>query len=370
MKTKISISIMILSVLVLSNLALADTPVASDNSTSTTFPVVYLSTRNYGFQTTWDDVLDAKGYNVSFIEHNFLGTLTNYSTSNSGNVSYYNISSMAAGTYQFRFIANDSADVWASTDTWTITVSKAVLLGSISSPDVTYPTAITATGTETNAVDNNVTYQICCGAICKEGKGPSTFDTAVSTVTCVFNTTGTLATNFTLNSSIANDSVTVSKGTPVLTTSVTTPIDTHTSVDYAGSESNTGDGSCTYTLELNGAAHSTGSSVADTGTRGAGTYNFTYYTTGCANYTSATSARTLVIAEGGGGTGGGGSNNDNIITETPIVTTPQTTPPPATTDDGNVITNILDGVGTIIIGIIDVVKNIFYGIVGLFGGKT
>ena len=72
---------------------------------------------------TWTDSLDSLGFNVSYIEANFSGTLQNYTANRDGNVSYYKII-LPAGTYKWKFYANDSNDNWNSTDTWYATINK------------------------------------------------------------------------------------------------------------------------------------------------------------------------------------------------------------------------------------------------------
>lgn len=88
-------------------------------------PTNYSTTNTYGFEVTWKDDSDANGYNFSYFENNFTGSLINYTTSRSGNISYYNMTSLPAGTYQFKFYANDSDNKWnASQSTTNYVVSR------------------------------------------------------------------------------------------------------------------------------------------------------------------------------------------------------------------------------------------------------
>jgi len=89
----------------------------------------------------------------------------------------------------------------------------------------------------------------------------------------------------------------VSKGTPIFSTSVTPSIEYEAASDYTGSESNSGDSGCTYSLERNTTPIGSGSSVSDTTVLGVGAYNYTYYTAGCTNYTAASDEQTLTITQ-------------------------------------------------------------------------
>ena len=101
-------------------------PVWFNNLTSVASPANFSSAQNYGFQVNWTDVNDTNGYNFSYIEHDFAGAgLVNYTTTRSNNISYYNFTGIPAGTYLFRFYANDSQDLWNKTDQWAYVVDKA-----------------------------------------------------------------------------------------------------------------------------------------------------------------------------------------------------------------------------------------------------
>jgi len=91
-------------------------PTWSLNSTLLSSPQTYSPNTSYGFQVKWDDDTDTNGYNFSYIEHNFTGTLTNYTTIRSENVTYYNFTGMGGGNWQYRFYANDTSNAWNRTD--------------------------------------------------------------------------------------------------------------------------------------------------------------------------------------------------------------------------------------------------------------
>jgi len=88
---------------------------------------------------------------------------------------------------------------------------------------------------------------------------------------------------------------TINRATPLFSTAVTTPITYANESDYTGSESNSGDGGCDYKLWRNGTLLSAGSGEADTTVLKAGAHNYTYNTTGCANWTAGKDEKTLVV---------------------------------------------------------------------------
>ena len=93
-------------------------PIWYNNATIYSSPQYYSFSRSYGFEVKWNSTGTELGYDTAFIEHNFTGTLTNYSTSRTDNVSYYNYTGILAGTYQYKFYANNSNNKWTPTDAW------------------------------------------------------------------------------------------------------------------------------------------------------------------------------------------------------------------------------------------------------------
>jgi len=90
-------------------------------------------------------------------------------------------------------------------------------------------------------------------------------------------------------------SYTVAQATPTISGSVSTPITYGTASNYEGTESNTGDGGCSYSLKRNGVEIATGSSVSDTDVLGVTTWNYNYSTSGCVNYSAGSDYDSLVI---------------------------------------------------------------------------
>lgn len=109
------------------------------------------------FSVRWDD---DSGNLSAYIENNFSGSIVNETMSGDY---YYNSTTLAAGTYQFRFVAVDSVGNENATDVQYFTIEKGVPNISLSiSPSsiVTYPTETTVIGTENNLGDDNVVYAL------------------------------------------------------------------------------------------------------------------------------------------------------------------------------------------------------------------
>lgn len=102
-----------------------DAPQWATNLTQFTSPQIYEPSRSFGFQVTWTDTEDGT-YNFSFFEHNFTGTMANYTTTRSGNVSSFNFTGIGGGEYFFRFYANDSSDKWNATDQWALFINRSM----------------------------------------------------------------------------------------------------------------------------------------------------------------------------------------------------------------------------------------------------
>jgi len=136
-------------------------------------------------------------------------------------------------------------------------------------------------------------------------------------------------------------SYTINKATPSLSHSVTSPITYGTASDYTASESNSGDSDCSYILERNGTQIDTGSSVSDTTVLGAGTYNYTYYTTGGQNYTSNSATDILTVNKASANFSLSSSPSWNVAEGTSVTITAEATPNGTITlyKDGNIVSN-------------------------------
>ncbi|MFH0929161.1 MAG: polysaccharide deacetylase family protein [Candidatus Aenigmatarchaeota archaeon] len=76
------------------------------------------------FSITWSN--NTSSLSGAYIENNFTGSLVNTSMNGTYPNYYYNTTPMAAGTYQYRFVANDSNNSQNATQTLMFTINKAV----------------------------------------------------------------------------------------------------------------------------------------------------------------------------------------------------------------------------------------------------
>ncbi|RMD66248.1 hypothetical protein D6817_04500, partial [Candidatus Pacearchaeota archaeon] len=99
-------------------------PTWSNNKTSPASPVTYSPTQTYQFNVTWTDNVAIE---TVLIENNFSGgALKNDTvTTHNGDEYYFDVSTLAVGTYQWRMIANDTSGNANQTDIYTYTVNKA-----------------------------------------------------------------------------------------------------------------------------------------------------------------------------------------------------------------------------------------------------
>jgi hypothetical protein len=87
-----------------------------------TSPAAYSPVQSYQFNTTWADNVAISSV---LFEHNFTGSVANYSAD--GNISgayYYNYGPLAAGTYYWKSWAKDNLDNWNSTPAQEYVVNK------------------------------------------------------------------------------------------------------------------------------------------------------------------------------------------------------------------------------------------------------
>ena len=99
-------------------------PSWANASSTPSSPVNYSTSTIHRFNVTWTD---AYAFDTVLIEHNFTGTLTNYSvTTSTESVYYYNYSSIAVGSYVWRMYANDSSGNSNVTDQYAYNITKAV----------------------------------------------------------------------------------------------------------------------------------------------------------------------------------------------------------------------------------------------------
>lgn len=123
----------------------ATAPVWSNNKTSPVSPATYSLGASYQFNVTWIDTgLDV---DTVVIEHNFTGTLNNYTvTAFVGDEYYHAYSDLVAGTYVWREYANDTAGNENVTDQWTYIVNKETTILTLTAS----PSWSVINGTQTN----------------------------------------------------------------------------------------------------------------------------------------------------------------------------------------------------------------------------
>lgn len=162
------------------------------------------------FSIAWED--DSANLSV-YLENNFSGSLENDTMS--GNY-YYNSTTLAAGTYHFRFVAVDSAGNMNATDTQYFTIERGIPEVSISmspSSTVTDPTQTAVVGIENNLGDDDVVYNLWRGSLLITNGSPYQ-DVSIlgaGSYFYVFNTSG--GQNWTGNN--INSTLTVEQALPV-----------------------------------------------------------------------------------------------------------------------------------------------------------
>jgi hypothetical protein len=126
---------------------------------------IYTSVGYSNFSITWSD--NSGSLHDSYLENNFTGTLQNVSMSGTYPTYYYNSTPLAAGDYQYRFVANDSAGNANATEVRYFTISKAdstsemtlTLDGDSTASQVrVYPNATDIQSSESNTGDTDCTY--------------------------------------------------------------------------------------------------------------------------------------------------------------------------------------------------------------------
>jgi len=261
----------------------------------------YSPSQSYQFNATWID-LDGGTIDKVWLYANFSGNFENYLvTTRDGDEYYYNIPNLAAGTYSYKWYANDTdGNVNNSFPMTTYVVNKATPSGHQTvSPGwtVTYPTETTVTCyLDVGDTGTSLTLK-------RDGITVATGSQPSETVTLGYKSDGHTYTceypgsqNYT-STTLDTDILTVNKGTPSLTLSCTGskyPDDP----SCTASESNNGDNDCTYNLYVGGILEDSGSSISWSGDRGAGTYNVAYNTTGCTNYTNNEVTDSFTVSKG------------------------------------------------------------------------
>lgn len=111
----------------------------------------------YQFNLTWTD---SSGVDKVWIEENLTGALGNHTVSSfEGSEYYYDILSLGAGNYSYRWFANDTAgnvnDSFPQAD---YIINRSVPLMTVSGSNITYPAPVSVTASEGNNGDSDLNY--------------------------------------------------------------------------------------------------------------------------------------------------------------------------------------------------------------------
>jgi len=279
----------------------------------------YSVTQGYQFNATVADNVNL--YWVK-IEHNFTGILTNYTVSTSiGSEYYYNYGKLGAGYYTFKWWANDTNGNLNGSETQYYQITRANQIMTVTSSNgtaLTYTnyTTITGGGNLTTADLYQNGSQKTSPYIVQLGAGDYNF---------TWNTTG----NQNCTSNTTSITVTVNKKSQTLTISYTPG----TILTYGTPLNATGGGNDTIAyLYRNGTQISNGQNY----TLAAGTYNYTWNTTGNENYTANSTSNIVTVNK---------VSQPIIITYTPGTTLAYGTPLNAT-GSGNMTTSTMYRNGT------------------------
>lgn len=173
------------------------------NIVNPTTPQTFASGASYSFSIDWADELD--------VYFEFDGR--NISPTKSGVTYNVTLVDLGVAGHTYLWWANSSDGSQNFTTTYLLNITKRTPVGSLAispSGTLTYPTSTTATATETNAKDSDVTYRLYLdGSLVAN---PHTTNLSVGSHTYIFNTTGgmnyTSATLDTESITIINSSIT------------------------------------------------------------------------------------------------------------------------------------------------------------------
>ena len=203
-----------------------------------------------------------------------------------------NVGELSAGNYDYYWWAfgNGTSENFNSSAIRDYTIQQAVPIGNLTfspSSSITYPTEVTIGLEENNGGDSDVTYVVFRDNVSK-GTG-ETIILGVGTYDYLLNTTG--GTNYTTNASMDFQVLTVSQNT---TYTLNLTIFPSTSVTYP-TETNASGIDCPDELTCNLFREGVSVSNPNVLTLAVGTYNYTFNTTGNANYSANTNTTILTV---------------------------------------------------------------------------
>jgi len=203
---------------------------------------------------------------------------------------------LPAETWNYTWYANDTQDVWDQSDRWNYTVIKAnpttnmyvAINGSETDQIRQYRNSTNVTAWETNTNDDGCSYNLYRND--SSTSNSELLELGVGNYTYTYNTTD--CANY--SSGSITRILNITKGYLVLTLS--------NNLSWSGtypSASNTSGSGCPSGLTCDLYRNDTGSvNSPDEVLLGAGSYNYTYNTTGNANYSSNSTWNTLIISKG------------------------------------------------------------------------
>ena len=190
---------------------------------------------------------------------------------------------LGANTYSFNCSLDATQNYTASSNSSNYIISKATPSGSLagSTSPINYLVAGDVEGTEANTGDGGCLYKLYREGV--EVSNPDNDVLGVGVWNYIYNTTG--CTNYSASASLDTFVLTVDKISPSPNMGITgtTPIIYPATSDFSESETNTGDGGCSYSMDRGNQVY------------GVGVWTFNYSTTGCDNYTAGSVTKDLTI---------------------------------------------------------------------------
>jgi len=189
---------------------------------------------------------------------------------------------LGVDTYSFNCSLDATQNYTASSNSSDYTINKATPSGSLTGTSpINYRTQGDVEGTEANTGDGGCVYKLYRESI--EVSNPDDSILGVGVWNYVYNTTG--CTNYSSSASLDTFILTINKADPSPNMDIdgTTPIIYPTFSDFSKSETNIGDGGCSYSMDRSNKIY------------GVDTWTFKYSTSGCANYTSGDVTKNLVV---------------------------------------------------------------------------
>ncbi|UCG95907.1 MAG: DNRLRE domain-containing protein [archaeon] len=283
------------------NITYSKPPTYSGETVSPVSGSNYSPSQSYQFNLTWDD---ESGIDQTWLENNFTGsmqndTVTTYRTISGNQREYYfDVGSLAAGTYVYKWYANSTGGQMNDSFPQTVySVNKAtpsISVGPLTT--VVYPSS-TQTGCERLAGDSTSTLtlyrndsQVAQGTTSPINESSVILGAAVYNYTCAIAETE----NYT-SYSLLNQYRNVNKGILDLQISGGGTWTYPHESGVTGTESDGGDSDVTYELWRNDSLITNSSPYEETALLAAGSYTYRFNSTGGANWTANLTGVTAVV---------------------------------------------------------------------------